>query len=132
MTLTLRVKTSKPPSHTKPFRMEMTIRRPKICIISTFYFELSDSSKLTLVHQGGAMTPEEAEAFLKSPSFDTILLIRSWDDQSKESKIQVKPLDHYKKTSVHPFLIKFMLLSKCVRLLTLLSSPLNNKLVFIV
>ncbi|XP_076354089.1 2-amino-1-hydroxyethylphosphonate dioxygenase (glycine-forming)-like [Tachypleus tridentatus] len=62
-----------------------------------YYKKLSDASKLTLVHQGGAMTPEEAQVFSNSPSFDSILLIRSWDDQAKDPKIQVKPLDHYKK-----------------------------------
>lgn len=62
-----------------------------------YYKKLSDASKLTLVHQGGAMTPEEAQVFSNSPNFNSILLIRSWDDQAKDPNIQVKPLDYYKK-----------------------------------
>ncbi|KAA0150759.1 hypothetical protein FNF27_03056 [Cafeteria roenbergensis] len=45
--------------------------------------KLSDASKTTLRHQGGAMEDAEAAAFERSPMFDTILKMRTWDEAAK-------------------------------------------------
>jgi 2-amino-1-hydroxyethylphosphonate dioxygenase (glycine-forming) len=49
------------------------------------YFQnLSEASKQTLRWQGGPMTADEALAFEKNPDFETMLLLRRWDEAAKE------------------------------------------------
>lgn len=61
-----------------------------------YHDKLSEASKMTLVHQGGPMTAEEADAFEKSPTFDAILRMRSWDDQAKDPNLKIEPLEKYR------------------------------------
>lgn len=74
------------------------------CVVSQRYLvwkhdnyarKLSPASKLTLEYQGGPMNDAEAQAFEKSPMFDAILKLRSWDDKAKVVGLQVPDLDHY-------------------------------------
>jgi 2-amino-1-hydroxyethylphosphonate dioxygenase (glycine-forming) len=61
------------------------------------YFEkLSDASRKTLAHQGGIMTPKEAESFEKIPLFDLSLKMREWDDRAKEVELKNPELEYYK------------------------------------
>ena len=50
---------------------------------------------MTLVHQGGRMTAEEAKEFEKSDSFEAILRMRKWDEQGKEPNMIIDPLEKY-------------------------------------
>ena len=47
---------------------------------------LSEASKKTLALQGGIMNAAEAERFERNPLFDTMILLRKWDEQAKEIK----------------------------------------------
>ncbi|XP_041369736.1 2-amino-1-hydroxyethylphosphonate dioxygenase (glycine-forming)-like [Gigantopelta aegis] len=58
--------------------------------------KLSSASKLTLQHQGGPMTAEEASEFEKSHLFDTILRMRSWDESGKELDTVLDPIEKFK------------------------------------
>ena len=51
---------------------------------------------MTLKHQGGPMTEEEAASFEKSHNFNTILDLRRWDDEGKNPEIPVHSNDYYK------------------------------------
>ncbi|XP_065842164.1 2-amino-1-hydroxyethylphosphonate dioxygenase (glycine-forming)-like [Oscarella lobularis] len=66
-----------------------------------YYESLSDASKGTLVHQGGAMSEEEARDFENFPSFRAILRMRYWDDKAKDPSIPVseESLKKYEKLS---------------------------------
>ncbi len=57
--------------------------------------KLSDASKTTLRHQGGAMEDAEAAAFERSPMFDTILKMRTWDEAAKVVGKRVPTLDDW-------------------------------------
>jgi predicted HD phosphohydrolase len=57
--------------------------------------KLSPASKVTLEYQGGPMCDAEARAFERSPLFDAILKLRSWDDKAKIVGLEVPGLDHY-------------------------------------
>mmetsp|Transcript_19914 Transcript_19914/g.48756 ORF Transcript_19914/g.48756 Transcript_19914/m.48756 type:complete len:523 (-) Transcript_19914:196-1764(-) len=48
-----------------------------------YYDGLSDGSKFTLKHQGGVMTDEEARAFEADAEFETLVLMRRWDEAAK-------------------------------------------------
>ena len=52
---------------------------------------------MTLVHQGGAMTEEEASQFEASPHFRLSLQARVWDEQAKVKGKVIPPLEKYKK-----------------------------------
>jgi 2-amino-1-hydroxyethylphosphonate dioxygenase (glycine-forming) len=59
-----------------------------LCFTNQDYIHsLSDSSRVTLLLQGGAMTEGEAILFEQNPYFSEIIQIRKWDDLAKESHI---------------------------------------------
>lgn len=60
--------------------------------------KLSDASKTTLRHQGGAMEEEEAVAFEKNPHFTTIINMRSWDEAAKVPGMKVPSLREWEPT----------------------------------
>ena len=49
-----------------------------------YYERLSDSSRMTLVGQGGPMREEEAAEFERGDLFDIKLRMRVWDEEAKE------------------------------------------------
>lgn len=51
---------------------------------------------MTLEHQGGPMTAEEARTFQEDPQFDAILRMRRWDERAKDPNAKTPPLEHYK------------------------------------
>lgn len=54
-----------------------------------YYDQLSDASKQTLVYQGGLMTKEEMNDFVKDPLFPIYIKMRYWDDQAKITNMQL-------------------------------------------
>lgn len=64
---------------------------------------LSDSSKKTLVYQGGKMSDLEIETFQLDKNFRIHLNIRKFDEQSKNNKLEninYKPLSFYKNMAI--------------------------------
>jgi predicted HD phosphohydrolase len=63
-----------------------------------YYDKLSDSSRMTLVGQGGPMTEAEAVEFEKGELFDVKLHMRVWDEEAKILDWQEKgdELDRYR------------------------------------
>lgn len=49
--------------------------------------QLSDASKTTLEHQGGAMSAEEVEQFESLPDHCAYLEMRTWDEAGKDSSV---------------------------------------------
>ncbi len=60
-------------------------KRYLTCKNPSYYAQLSEASKQTLVHQGGRMTEEEAQAFEKDPLFEWSIQMRKWDEEAKET-----------------------------------------------
>ena len=58
--------------------------------------KLSAASKQTLVHQGGAMSADEAERFEQHPLFASILKLRAWDEAAKQPDADVPPLSAWR------------------------------------
>jgi len=52
-----------------------------------YHKALSRASQMTLRHQGGPMTAEEAKEFETCDNFHTILDLRHWDDLGKEQSV---------------------------------------------
>jgi len=56
---------------------------------------LSDASRETLRHQGGAMSDREQRAFEALPRHRALLRVRCWDEAAKEPGRSVEPLAAY-------------------------------------
>lgn len=57
---------------------------------------LSETSKRTLIDQGGPMNQQEAKAFEELPFFKGITQIRKWDDIAKVQNKTTPSLDAYR------------------------------------
>ena len=60
-----------------------------------YFNELSEASRKTLEFQGGPMTPVEADAFENHPYFEAILQMRYWDEQAKETGLDLPAIDYF-------------------------------------
>ncbi|XP_022088999.1 uncharacterized protein LOC110978365 [Acanthaster planci] len=60
-----------------------------------YYDRLSEASKMTLVHQGGPMTAEEAKVFETEPQLAATLKMRQWDERAKDPTVKTEPLEKY-------------------------------------
>ncbi|MDA1192435.1 MAG: HD domain-containing protein [Candidatus Poribacteria bacterium] len=61
-----------------------------------YHAKLSEASKITLRHQGGPMSPDEAAAFESDPLFRDKLRLRSWDEQGKQLGLTIPPIESYR------------------------------------
>jgi len=64
------------------------------------FFQLSEASKRTLIHQGGPMTTEEASEFDSIPVFEAMLQMRRWDDEGKVQGLPIEPLKKYEEMCI--------------------------------
>ncbi|XP_033733679.1 2-amino-1-hydroxyethylphosphonate dioxygenase (glycine-forming)-like [Pecten maximus] len=62
-----------------------------------YYDNLSPASRMTLEHQGGRMTDEQATDFENNPLFDVIIRMRTYDEAGKDVDATNAPLDKYRK-----------------------------------
>ena len=68
-----------------------------LCCRNERYFDrLSSASRETLVWQGGPFNDAEAAAFEQDPDFELILALRTIDEKSKQTDIEVRQLDSYR------------------------------------
>jgi phosphonate degradation associated HDIG domain protein len=65
-----------------------------------YYKQLSEASKTTLHHQGGIMSPEEAEKFENHPLFDMMIRMRKWDEMAKAVNVPLLDLGELKQKAV--------------------------------
>ncbi len=63
---------------------------------SDYFDKLSEASKVTLEHQGGRMTDQEAAIFEKDPLFNNYISLRKWDEQAKEQSKPLPTLEKYR------------------------------------
>jgi len=69
-----------------------------------YYQKLSDASKITLEHQGGVMTAEEAHAFETDPMFADYIKMREWDDKAKITNKPLPDMSKYKQMALEHLL----------------------------
>ncbi|KAL2811867.1 hypothetical protein BJX63DRAFT_433045 [Aspergillus granulosus] len=65
-----------------------------------YYEGLSETSKRTLVYQGGSFTQEQVSEARKDPWLECKLAVRRWDDQAKDPEREVPGLDAYEDVAV--------------------------------
>lgn len=85
-----------PPSVTEPIRLHVTAKR-HLCAVDQHYFEaLSPGSLLTLKSQGGLLSASETRAFLAEPHAQAAILLRRWDDMSKDPAATTPAWEHFR------------------------------------
>ena len=85
-----------PKSVTDFVRGHVEAKRYLVYRYPSYHDSLSQASKGTLINQGGPMTKKEAEEFEKRPDFESLLLMRNWDDAAKDASIAETSNEFYK------------------------------------
>jgi phosphonate degradation associated HDIG domain protein len=62
---------------------------------ASYYARLSDDSKRSLALQGGPFDAANAAVFLDQPGARDAVLLRQWDDLSKQPRMATPPLAHF-------------------------------------
>ncbi len=62
--------------------------------------KLSPASRITLIHQGGVMSDEQANEFESDELHPLYIKLREWDDKAKEEHQALPLLDKYKLMAV--------------------------------
>jgi [1-hydroxy-2-(trimethylamino)ethyl]phosphonate dioxygenase len=84
-----------PPAVTEPIRLHVAAKR-YLCFSDGEYMQaLSPSSALSLGLQGGAMSADEAAAFISGPFAHEAVALRRWDDEAKIPALAVPKVDTY-------------------------------------
>jgi phosphonate degradation associated HDIG domain protein len=84
------------PALAEPVSLHAQAKRYLVATEPTYYSGLSVASRRSLRWQGGAMTPEQAEAFCRHPYAKYALRLRVWDDRAKDRGAVVPRLNHYR------------------------------------
>ena len=74
----------------------VSVKRYLVARNPTYAARLSEASAGTLRHQGGPMSPEEADVFERDPAFRSKLRVRQWDEMAKVPALEVAPLESYR------------------------------------
>ena len=71
-------------------------KRYLVATDETYASKLSPASRETLRWQGGAMTEQEVNSFLKHPYFNEIIQVRLWDEGAKDYEAVLLPMGMFK------------------------------------
>ena len=81
---------------TAPIALHVKAKR-YLCAVEPCYFDrLSQASRLSLVVQGGVMTPAETANFAREPGFAAALVLRRCDDTGKDASAPTRSLADYR------------------------------------
>jgi [1-hydroxy-2-(trimethylamino)ethyl]phosphonate dioxygenase len=84
------------PEVVEPVRLHVPAKRYLCAIDKGYWDDLSPASKRSLELQGGAFTPDEAEAFANLPQAQDAVRLRRWDDHAKTFGLETKPVEAYR------------------------------------
>lgn len=84
------------PDVTEPVRLHVAAKRYLVSIEPDYLQGLSKASLQSLVLQGGAMNPAEAEAFLAEPAAEAALRLRGYDELGKVQGVEIVGFDTYR------------------------------------
>jgi 2-amino-1-hydroxyethylphosphonate dioxygenase (glycine-forming) len=73
----------------------------------SYYDSLSIASKNTLIHQGGIMSKDEADAFEKDPLYENYIALRRWDEQAKAVNMPLPSLEHYREMIIEHLALQY-------------------------
>lgn len=80
---------------TAPIRNHVLAKRYLVSTEEDYFERLSPASCDSFMLQGGKMRVSEIEAFEALPYFSESVLLRRWDDMSKDTQLEVPPAETY-------------------------------------
>jgi gamma-butyrobetaine dioxygenase len=80
----------------RPVALHVLAKRWRCTIDPDYFDELSETSQVTFIAQGGPLRTDERERFEAHPGFVAALALRSWDDRAKIPGREVPDLEHYR------------------------------------
>jgi predicted HD phosphohydrolase len=80
----------------RPVSLHVLAKRWRFTIDPDYFDELSESSQVTFIAQGGPLRTDERERFEQHPGFVAAMALRSWDDRAKIPGRAVPDLEHYR------------------------------------
>lgn len=80
----------------EPIKLHVDAKRYLCGTVAGYWDTLSDGSKRSLALQGGPFTADEAQAFLQQPQAAEAVLLRRWDDLSKDPARVVPDFETYR------------------------------------
>jgi phosphonate degradation associated HDIG domain protein len=83
------------PAVAGPVSMHVTAKRWRCTTDPAYYDRLSEASKMTLKAQGGLLSDEECLRLEEHPGFPDALALRTWDDEGKIERLEVRSLADY-------------------------------------
>jgi phosphonate degradation associated HDIG domain protein len=84
------------PAVVEPVRLHVPAKRYLCAIDRSYKQSLSPASQHSLELQGGAFSPDEAEAFANLPRAQDAVRLRRWDDLAKVVGQETKPAEAYR------------------------------------
>jgi len=78
-----------------PIKLHVDAKRYLCATNASYYARLSDDSKRSLALQGGPFDAANAGVFLDQPGARDAVLLRQWDDLSKQPRMATPPLAHF-------------------------------------
>ncbi len=79
----------------EPIRLHVDAKRYLCAARSDYHDSLSADSRRSLVLQGGAYSPADAQAFIARPFAEDAVKLRLWDDLAKIRGAATPPLAHF-------------------------------------
>ncbi len=76
-------------------KLHVDAKRYLCCTNALYHAGLSEDSKRSLVLQGGAFAPHQAQAFISQPGAGDAVMLRQWDDLAKLPALPTPPLAHF-------------------------------------
>ena len=84
------------PDVTEPVRLHVDAKRYLVTTQPGYLQRLSQASLVSLALQGGAMSPQEVEAFLADPAAEAALRLRAYDELGKVQGVEMASFDSYR------------------------------------
>lgn len=85
------------PDVTEPVRLHAEAKRFLAATETGYAARLHLGARTSLARNGGAMSADEARAFLEGPRAREAILLRRWDDLAETAAIEPRALAHFKK-----------------------------------
>lgn len=86
-----------PPAVTEPIRLHVQAKRYLCAVDPAYHHDLSPESQHSLKRQGGILSTEDAQQFIKQPFAEAAVQLRIWDDRAKIPGLATPDIKHFMK-----------------------------------
>ncbi len=84
------------PAIVEPIRRHVEAKRYRVAVDPAYHEHLSHASRMSLLDQGGPLTPTEVDTFAANPFAAEALRLRAYDDDGKVEGLSIPPLESHR------------------------------------